>query len=85
VYANLAHGTYAEIMNWELVIPITGDTSLSKIDIFMEHLGSLERLSRGHLQHCFLWQYQVIYHHFSYILFTATLPESANIDFSKDT
>ena len=50
----------------------------------MEHLGSLEGLSRGRLQHCFLWQYQVIYHHFSYILFTATLLKNANIDFSKD-
>lgn len=49
----------------------------------MQHLGTLEGLSRGRLQLCFLWQYQVIYHHFSYILFTATLLESAKRDFSK--
>lgn len=53
------------------------------INIFMENLESLEKLSRECLQCCFLWPYQVICHHFSYILFTAMLLESANIEFSK--
>lgn len=54
-----------------------------KKKIFLEYLGSVEGLPRGCLQCCFLYQYQVIYHHFSYILFTATLLKSADINFSK--
>lgn len=50
----------------------------------MEHLQSLEGLARRHLQYCFLWQYQAIYHHTSHIVFTAKPLEGANIDFSED-
>lgn len=55
---------------------------IPKINIFIEHLGSLEGLSRC-LKHCFLRQYQVICHHFNFISFKVTLLKSANIDFSR--
>lgn len=55
---------------------------IPEINIFMEHLGSLQGLSRC-LEHWFLQQRRVICRHFNFILFTATPLKSVNIDFSR--